>query len=80
MTAVETATAELGRVVAARRRALGLRQQEVADLAGVSVRFLHDLEHGKPTVQLAQALRVLDTLGLRVRLSTGTGVLVSTDE
>lgn len=62
-----------------RRKALGLRQQELADLAEVSVRFVHDVEHGKPTVQLAQLLRVLDALGLRLTIPPGHGPLFTTD-
>lgn len=39
-------------------------QATAAGLAGVGVRFLGDLERGKPTVQLGLALQVLDRLGL----------------
>lgn len=46
------------------RKRLGLDQQTTADLAGVSVRFLRELEHGKPTVQLQQLVAVADVLGL----------------
>jgi HTH-type transcriptional regulator / antitoxin HipB len=53
--------------VRARREALGLRQQEVADLAGVSTRFVHTLEAGKPSVQLDRVLAVLHVLGLELR-------------
>lgn len=58
--------AELGRTVSVRRRTLGIRQEELADLAGVSARFVHTLEHGKPTVRLDKVIAVLDVLGLRV--------------
>ena len=70
----------LGERLRRRRKALGLRQQELADLAEVSVRFVHDVEHGKPTVQLAQLLRVLDALGLRLTITTGHGPLIDIDE
>jgi HTH-type transcriptional regulator / antitoxin HipB len=53
--------------VRARREALGLRQQEVADLAGVSTRFVHTLETGKPSVQLDRVLAVMHVLGLELR-------------
>jgi HTH-type transcriptional regulator/antitoxin HipB len=52
------------------RRELRLDQETVALLAGVSVRFLRAVEHGKDTVQLRQLLAVLDTLGLRLELVT----------
>jgi len=55
---------DLGTQVRAARKASGLDQLLLADLAGVSDRFVRDLEHGKPTVQLRMVLAVLDTLGL----------------
>jgi len=43
-----------------------LQQAELADLAGVSVRFLHSLEHDKPSVRLDKLLDVFDVLGLEL--------------
>jgi hypothetical protein len=37
--------------------------------AGVGVRFIVDLEAGKPTVRLENVLRVIDTLGGEIQLS-----------
>ncbi|WP_066638556.1 type II toxin-antitoxin system Y4mF family antitoxin [Serinicoccus hydrothermalis] len=53
-------------VMVERRRALGLRQADVADLAGVSERFVRELESGKPSVRLDLLQRVLDVLGLEL--------------
>lgn len=50
----------------ARRKELHLTQQELADLAGVSVRFIHELENGKSTVRLDRLLAVANTLGLEL--------------
>ncbi len=61
----------LARAVRARRRDLGLRQGELAELAGVSERFVHTVEAGKPTVQLDKLLDVLETLGLHLELHSG---------
>lgn len=57
---------ELGSVVRQRRRELGLRQDELADLAGVSTRFVHTLEAGKPSVQMDRVVAVLEVLGLEL--------------
>lgn len=54
----------LGVAVRRRREALGLRQDEVADLAGCSTRFVHTLEHGKASLRLDKVLDVLDVVGL----------------
>ncbi len=55
---------DLGETVRTRRRHLQLTQQDVVDLAGVSERFLRELEKGKQSVQWDSVLAVLDVLGL----------------
>jgi transcriptional regulator with XRE-family HTH domain len=63
--AAETALA-LGSLIRRRRKALKMRQDELALATGVGRRFLIDLEAGKPTCQLGRSLLVADALGLRV--------------
>jgi y4mF family transcriptional regulator len=58
--------------VRARRISLGLTQQDLADMAGVSERFVRFVEQGKPSIQLDSLLAVLDALGLELRLATRT--------
>jgi HTH-type transcriptional regulator / antitoxin HipB len=53
-----------------RRRALGLTQKEVADLAGVSRRSIIAIEDGSPT-SLNTFLRILDVVGLQMTLQPG---------
>jgi len=57
---------ELGAALRAARRARGLRLEDAALAAGVGVRFLSELERGKPTVRLAETLRAVRSLGLRL--------------
>lgn len=71
--AAETALA-LGSLIRRRRKALKMRQDELALATGVGRRFLIDLEAGKPTCQLGRSLLVADALGLRV-----TNLLASED-
>lgn len=54
----------LGTVSRDRRRALGLTQQETAELAGVSAKFIRDFERGKDSVRLDKVQSLLDVLGL----------------
>ncbi len=49
--------------VRARRKALGLTQRELAELAGVGVRFLSELERGKPTARVDAVNAVLAVFG-----------------
>jgi HTH-type transcriptional regulator/antitoxin HipB len=59
-----TTTKDIAASVKARRRALKLRQADLAAAADVGVRFLIELEAGKPTAQLGKTLAVLNALGL----------------
>jgi len=53
-----------GRKVRQQRRKAGLRQAEVAALAGVGPRFVSELENGKSTLEMGRALRVAEIVGL----------------
>jgi HTH-type transcriptional regulator / antitoxin HipB len=70
-------TAMLSEAVRQRRRELGLRQAEVADLAGCSERFVHTLEHGKPSLRLDKILDVLEVLGMGLAVVAGRGRIVA---
>jgi len=62
-------TNELGVIVRQERIAQGLRQDQLAAASGVGLRFLIELEAGKPTVQLAKVLQVLKALGCSVDIT-----------
>lgn len=53
----------LGHAVRTARKQLGLTQPQLALAAGVGVRFIVELEAGKPTLRLENILRVLNALG-----------------
>ena len=60
--------ADLGAALRTERKALGLTQADLALAAGVGLRFVVELEAGKPTVQLMRVLRVIAALGGTLRL------------
>lgn len=64
-----------GAYVRQRRTELGLRQDELAALAGVSTRFVHTLEQSKPSLRLDKVLAVFRQLGLDLVLEPGTGTI-----
>ena len=66
--AVARTAADVGHLVQAQRRALGLRQIDLAGIGNTGNRLIVDIEKGKPTVQLQKVLDVLDLLGLEVVL------------
>jgi len=58
--------AVFGAIIRGRRKALKLRQDQLALATGVGRRFLIDLEAGKSSCHLGRSLLVADALGLTV--------------
>jgi transcriptional regulator with XRE-family HTH domain len=54
-----------GSMIRSRRRALRMRQDELALATGVGRRFLIELEAGKSSCQLGRSLLVAEALGLK---------------
>ncbi len=54
---------ELTQFVKEKRKSLGLTQQELSFKAGVGLRFIRELERGKPTLQMDKVNQVLKLFG-----------------
>lgn len=54
---------ELGKKIKELRKTAGLTQVEFSQRAGVGLRFLRELEQGKPTVRLDKVNQVLEFFG-----------------
>ena len=52
--------------VKARRKALGLTQRDLADRAGLGLRFVRELEQGKTSLRLDKVNQVLMLFGHRM--------------
>ena len=50
------------------RKKNGLTQVEIAKRVGVGLRFIRELEQGKPTVRMDKVMQVLDFLGYHLEL------------
>jgi transcriptional regulator with XRE-family HTH domain len=61
---------ELGNALRARRRELGLAQEEISGVIGVNRRVIGELERGKGTVQLQIAMEAARALGLDIELAS----------
>ena len=59
---------QLGDAIRERRRELGVTQKDLAMTAGTGLRFIIDLEKGKPTCHIQKAFQVVRTLGLKISL------------
>ena len=60
------AASAFGTLIRSRRKALNMRQDQLALATGVGRRFLIELEGGKPSCQLGRSLLVAEAVGLRV--------------
>lgn len=67
---------QLGRAVKEQRQGLALSQQEVADLASVSVNLLRQVEAGKPSAHFSKVLDIITAVGLQFNLNPGHGRIV----
>lgn len=68
MTSIRS-TQQLGQALRAARKQLGLTQSQLALASGCGLRFIVDLEAGKPTLRLETVLRVIEALGGDITLS-----------
>lgn len=57
---------DIGNALRAERKRQRLSLERLSGLANVSMRFLSEVERGKPTAELGKVLKVLATLGLEV--------------
>ena len=60
---------EIGKKLCLRRKKLRLRQRDLAELAGVTLRGLTDLENGKANPTINQLAKIAEVLGLELRLT-----------
>lgn len=59
--------ATIGEVVRSTRKSMKLTQPDLALTSGTGLRFIVDLENGKPTCQIGKALQVLNALGIGIQ-------------
>ena len=58
----------LGPAIRQQRRRLKVTQKDLAMTSGTGLRFIIDLEKGKPTCQLGKALEIVRALGLNLEI------------
>jgi len=63
-----TDAAAFGKAVRAYRKRQGVSQIQLATVANTGIRFISDLENGKPSIQLGKALKVAGLLGIRLEV------------
>jgi transcriptional regulator with XRE-family HTH domain len=58
----------LGKVIRERRTQLGTTQQQIADLAGISVNTLYQLERGQSNPTVEVLVKIAEVLGMELKL------------
>ncbi len=64
---------KLGESVKTTRQSLGVTQRALALTSGTGLRFIIELEKGKPTCQVGKVLAVMNTLGITISLNLPEG-------
>lgn len=59
-------TTEIINLVKSRRKQLGITQKDLAERAGVGLRFVRDLEQGKESLQINKVNQVLALFGYKI--------------
>ena len=60
---------QIGRIIRTTRKEMRVTQADLALTSGTGLRFIIDLEKGKPTCQIGKVLAVLQTLGIETSLT-----------
>jgi y4mF family transcriptional regulator len=62
-------TKQIGDLIKTARKSMGVTQRALAMTSGTGLRFIIELEKGKPTCQFGKVLTVINTLGISVELT-----------
>jgi y4mF family transcriptional regulator len=62
-------TKSLGDGIRMTRKRLNVTQKDLALASGTGLRFIIDLEKGKPTCQIGKALEIARALGLKLEMT-----------
>ncbi|WGS51833.1 helix-turn-helix transcriptional regulator [Paraburkholderia sp. D15] len=71
---------DLAFIVRAARLAQNLTRDELANVTGLSPKFITHVEAGKPTAQIGKVLQLLDELGVRLHAQPTTAISTPLNE
>lgn len=60
---------QIGEMIKTARKGMGVTQRALAMTSGTGLRFIIELEKGKPTCQFGKVLTVINTLGISMELT-----------
>jgi y4mF family transcriptional regulator len=59
---------KIGDIIKSRRKFLGITQQDLSEIVGISLRGFVDIENGKGNPTIDQIEKILDALGLSIEI------------
>jgi len=62
-------TKSLGEGIRKARTRLGVTQKDLSLASGIGLRFIIELERGKPTCQIGKVLEIAHALGLKLEMT-----------
>ncbi|MDP3371925.1 MAG: helix-turn-helix transcriptional regulator [Candidatus Paracaedibacteraceae bacterium] len=65
-----TDMAELSALIRSTRKTQHLTQEQLSAIAGVGMRFIREVEQGKPSCQIEKVFHVMKMLGISVFVTT----------
>jgi y4mF family transcriptional regulator len=68
MEAITTEKESIGQLIQARRKSRKIRQEDLAEIAGISSRTLRDIEKGIANPELETLLKIFEVLGLEIKV------------
>jgi len=60
---------QIGTLAKKTRKEMKITQKDLALTSGTGLRFIIEMEKGKPTCQMGKVLAVLQTLGIRIEFT-----------
>ena len=66
---------EIGNIISARRKLLGINQHDLAQIAEVSIATVKDIERGKGNPSLKTIEKICVVLGLEIRIDVRKKVI-----
>lgn len=60
---------EIGKKIKERRNFLKIKQEDLADIAGISERTLREIEKGAANPELNSLLKICEVLGMEIKIA-----------
>jgi transcriptional regulator with XRE-family HTH domain len=67
-----------GKIIREQRKAKNMTLADLAAHCNVGIRFLSELEHGKPTIEIGKAFKVMQRLNIELNVTPTAEVQKST--